>query len=107
MSETQSTTRPIQEALEKAGYFCMRLNSGVAKRGKYYIKLCPEGTADLLLCPPHQAPIWIETKTEDGNTKPDRAKKQAEFAYDVESLGHRYIKATSLDDVLAVLKGKN
>jgi len=106
VSETANVTAPIVAALEKAGYFVLRLNAGTAKRGKYYIKLCPEGTADILLCPPHRAPIWIETKTEDGSTKPKRAAKQAEFAYSVEAIGHMYIKATSLKDVLEALNGR-
>ena len=103
MSETQSTTRPIQEALEKAGYFCMRLNSGVAKVAGRRIRLCPKGTADLLVCPPYKMPIWCETKTVGGRTNPEQVKAQADFAYKVESLGHRYIRVTSLDDVLGVL----
>ena len=104
MSETSSVTKPIQDALKEAGYFVMRLNSGLVKMGGRRIRLCPEGTADLLLCPPHQPPIWIETKVEGNRTKPQRIAKQAEFAYSVETIGHLYVRATCLDDVLAVLR---
>jgi len=103
VSETSGVTKPIREALEEAGYFVMRLNSGVAKVAGRRIRLCPKGTADLLLCPPHKLPVWIETKTEKGRTNPEQIKAQADFAYKVEALGHRYVRATSLDDVLGVL----
>jgi len=103
MSETSNLTGPILKALNNAGYFAMRLNSGSAKRGKYWIQLCPRGTADILLCPPHRAPIWIETKSEDGHTNPEQVMAQANFAYAVESLGHKYVRVTCLDDVLRVI----
>ena len=104
MSETSNVTKPILEALTKAGYFCMRLNSGSARIGKYWVKLCPPGTADILLCPPFAAPIWVETKAAKGHTNPEQIKAQAEFAYKVETIGHQYVRATSLDDVLEVLR---
>lgn len=103
MSETSSLTGPIVKALEKAGYFCMRLNSGSAKRGNRYIQLCPAGTADILLCLPGRMPCWIETKTEKGRTNPEQVRNQAKFRDDVERLGHTYIRAVSLDDVLAAI----
>lgn len=103
MTETSKLTGPIVDALKKAGYFAMRLNSGSAKRGKYWVQLCPKGTADILVCPPFRPPIWVETKTEDGHTNPEQVLAQQNFAYLVESLGHTYVRATSLDDVLRVL----
>lgn len=106
MSETGNVTAPILAALTKAGYFCMRLNSGMAKIGRHYVKLCPKGTADILLCPPFQPCVWIETKTEKGHTNPEQVKAQAEFAFRVEALGHSYLRATKLDDVLAVLNSR-
>lgn len=103
MSETKSITGPIVKALTRAGYFAMRLNSGAARQGKYWIQLCPKGTADILLCQPYKPPMWIETKTAEGHTNPEQVKAQAEFAYTVEALGHKYVRATSLDDVLQAM----
>ena len=104
MSETVSVTKPIQEALTEAGYFCMRMNSGVAKVAGRRIRLCPKGTADLVLFPPYLPPVWIETKALQARTKPEQKIAQQNFAYLVESLGHKYVLAKSLDDVLDALK---
>jgi hypothetical protein len=103
VSETGSVTKPIQDALEKAGYFCMRLNSGLIKSGKRFIRLCPAGTADLLCCPPSKPPVWIETKTLKGRTKREQLEAQGAFRERVERLGHTYVTARSLDDVLEKL----
>ena len=103
MSETKQVTKPILDALTDAGYFAMRLNSGVAKKGKYFIYLCPAGTADIVLFMPNKAPVWIETKTVDGYTNPAQVEAQWNFRMKVQALGHLYIRATKLDDVLAAL----
>ena len=104
MSETSSLTGPIVEAFSKMGIFAMRLNSGTAKRGRYYIKLCPPGTADVIAFPFNRV-LWVETKEmRDLNRKGSTAEAQAAFRATVESLGHLYVRATCLDDVLAVLR---
>jgi hypothetical protein len=103
MSETSNITRPILEALTKAGYFVLRLNSGVAKMGRYRVKLCPVGTADLVVFPPHALPLWIETKAVKRDHHRNTREAQAEFAFKVEALGHKYVIARSLDDVLEKL----
>ena len=103
MSETGSITKPIQDALTNAGYFCMRLNSGTAKKGKYYIRLCPAGTADLIAFLPNRV-LWVETKEpRDLNRKGSTATAQGAFRERVEALGHQYVRATCLDDVLRVI----
>ena len=104
MSETGSVTKPIQEALTKAGYFCMRLNSGLIKSGKRFIRLCPAGTADLVLFLPERLPIWIETKAAKGKTNREQLEAQGAFRERVTALSHTYIRATCLDDVLNELK---
>lgn len=104
MSETSGITGPILEAFTKMGIFAMRLNSGTAKKGRYYIKLCEAGTADILAFPPKWV-LWVETKKqEELKRKGQTATKQDEFRQKVEALGHKYIRATSLDDVLNELK---
>ncbi len=104
MSETSAVTGPIIAALKDAGYFVLRLNSGRVRQGKYWIQLCPEGTADILLCPRDRPCYWIETKVKGGWTKPERRQKQDEFRRSVEGLGHVYVRAESLDDVLTALR---
>jgi hypothetical protein len=104
VSETGSVTKPIQEALTKAGYFCMRLNSGLIKSGKRFICLCPAGTADLVLFLPERMPVWIETKALKGKTNREQLEAQGAFRERVERLSHTYVRATCLDDVLAVLR---
>ena len=103
-SETQGITRPIQDALMGAGYFCLRLNSGLIKSGSRYIRLCPAGTADLLLCPAEKLPIWIETKTLKGKTNKEQLEAQGAFREQVVRLGHQYVTARCLDDVLELLR---
>jgi len=103
MSETSNLTGPILEALTKAGIFAMRLNSGTAKRGRYYIKLCPPGTADVVAFMPNRV-IWVETKEpRDLNRKGSTADAQGAFRATVEMLGHTYVRATCLADVMRVL----
>ena len=105
MSETSKITTPIVNALTKAGYFAMRLNSGKVRVRGGYIQLCPKGTADILVCPANQPPIWIETKeVRDLKRKGETATAQDDFRVMVLGLGHRHIRATSLDDVLPLLK---
>lgn len=104
MSESKSLTTPIVEAMQKAGYFCMRLNSGMAKIGKHYIRLCPKGTADIAIYLPNRPPIWCETKTADGHTNREQIEAQSKFRDDVEALGHTYVRATSLDQVLLAVR---
>ena len=104
MSETTGVTKPIQDALTKAGYFCMRLNSGLIKSGKRFIRLCPAGTADLVLFLPERTPVWIETKSLKGKTNPEQLQAQGAFRERVERLAHTYVRATCLDDVLEVLR---
>lgn len=106
MSETKNVTKPILEALTKAGYFAMRLNSGrIKSRSGGWIMLCPEGTADLVIYPHKCLPVWIETKDPKGRTAKDQLEAQARFRETVQSLGHSYVRATCLDDVLTIIRG--
>lgn len=104
MAETSSVTRPIADALTKAGYMVLRLNSGTVKMGSRRIRLCPAGTADLMVLVPQGRAIFIETKTEDGRTNKEQLEAQALFKDKVEARGFTYVRATNLDQVLAALK---
>jgi hypothetical protein len=104
MSETANITSPIVEALKQMGWMAIRLNSGAARMGKRYIKLCPAGTPDIVAFKSDEPVWWIETKDErDLNRKGETASKQAEFRATVLALGHRHTRATCVDDVLAAL----
>jgi len=98
MSTEGQLKSQVNEFLKISGRFFLRLNSGMVKSGARFIYLCPEGTADYLVCCPD--PRWIELKAPKGTTKRDRAEKQQAFAVMVQSLGHKHLKATSLDEVI-------
>lgn len=101
MSETKNLTGPIIRELEKRKIFAMRLNSGMAKIGKYYVRLCPPGTADIAIYPPFQLPIWVETKMpRDLKRKGSTADAQGAFRATVEMLGHQYLRVTTVKEVL-------
>jgi len=105
MSETSEITGPLIKALNQTGGWAERMNCGKVKRGKHYIMLHGEGTADILFFPRHchvriaglpGTPVWIETKTGKNGQDAD----QRLFQLKVETLGHRYILATSVEQGL-------
>jgi hypothetical protein len=110
MSETSEITGPLIKALNQTWGLAMRMNSGIAMRGKFRIRLHDKGTADILFFPRRgeyilsARPVWIETKQPKGHTNPEQVKAQAEFRERVEALGHRYIRATTIEEGLQVLK---
>jgi hypothetical protein len=84
----------IQQWLQEAGYFWLRLQSGKVKVRGGYMHLCPEGTADIVVFPANVT-CWIETKKDDGKQRP----AQLEFEAKAIAAGHKYILARSLDEV--------
>jgi hypothetical protein len=103
MSETSDLTGPLRKMYEQAGALVFRMQAGKIPKGKRWIHLCDEGTADLLLFPRKGPVTWIETKDSRGSTKKTRREKQAEFRAKVEALGHRYLRVTSIDEGMAAL----
>lgn len=95
----------VTKYLAKSGLHYLRLNSGIVKVRGGFMHLCPEGTADFLICCPD--PRWVELKAPGQTTKKVRAQKQAEFAGKVQALGHRHIQATSLEQVIEFVTGGN
>jgi hypothetical protein len=107
MSETSEITRPLIDALNETGGMALRMNSGTIRMVGRTIKMHDKGTADILFFPcalcwsgrgslkPAQ-PIWIETKAGKNGQEP----KQREFQLKVETLGHRYILASSVSQGL-------
>ena len=107
MSETNQITGPILKALEQMGWMAMRLNSGVAKKGKYFIKLCPAGTPDIIAFKAGEPVWWVETKKpkdQGGHTNREQVVTQSQFRERALALGHRHTQATCLDDVLRDLQ---
>jgi hypothetical protein len=114
MGETQELTGPLIKDLNQTGGWAERMNSGIAKRGRYFIHLHGEGTADILFFPralcwsgrgslkPAQ-PIWIETKQPKGHTNKAQVDAQAAFKDKVEALGHRYLRVTSIQECMEAL----
>lgn len=103
MSETSELTGPILKAMKQAGYLAIRMQSGRVKVRGGWMNLAPPGTADIVIFRPYKEPVWAETKTAKGRTNPEQIKAQGEFRDRVAALGHIYVKAMCLDDVLAVL----
>ena len=106
MSETSEITRPLIDALNQTGGMAERMNSGLARKGRYTIHLHGKGTADILFFPRQDEnqhyynnparPCWIETKIGKYGQNAD----QRLFQLKVEELGHRYILATSVQQGL-------
>lgn len=108
MSETRTITTPILQALKKMGILCFRMNSGKLRVRGGFVHMAKRGTADILCFPyitstRRSNVLWIETKDPQGATAKEQREAQAAFKEEVEALGHTYLKAHSLDDVLAVL----
>lgn len=79
--------------------FHLRLQAGKLAVRRGYMHLCPEGTADFLVCKT-SGTIWVEVKKPGKDTTSKaRAEKQAKFRERVLALGHRHIIARSVVDL--------
>lgn len=105
-SETSTLTGPLRKMYEQAGALVFRMQSGAIPKGRRWIHLCEEGTADLLVFTRMGGIWWVETKDPDGTTRKSRKEKQAEFQAKVEAMGHRYLRVTTIDEGMQVL-GRN
>src|ERR1035437_5402033 len=123
MSETAELTTPLIKALNQTGGWAERMNSGIARKGRYTVHLHGKGTADILFFPrcvdqsamPGRLgeplkwknvwtqPVWIETKQPKGTTAKDQIDAQAAFKEKVEDLGHRYLRVTSIAECFEAL----
>ena len=102
-SETSSLTGPLRKMYEQAGALVFRMPVGKIQKGPYWIHMCDEGTADLLLFPRKGGVVWIETKTPHGSTQKARAEAQQRFRERVEALGHSYLRVTTISEGMAAL----
>jgi len=115
MSETSELTGPLIKALNQTGGLALRMPVGKLQKGRHWVQMHEEGTADILFFPRSHAfsvahgahpctPVWIETKDPKGTTAKKRKAKQAEFRAQVENLGHRYVICKSLSQIEEILK---
>jgi hypothetical protein len=120
--EHADLTRPLINALNETGGLALRMNSGKVRVRGGFMQLHEKGTADILFFPrsrqesakptlrplnwfiEHGQPIWIETKNVKKDYHKEQQKAQEEFRIKVEALGHRYIRAMTIDEGLAALK---
>ncbi len=104
----------IMEYLAARKIFFLRVNSGAilgAREGRTWcVRLAPVGTPDILVLLPkldgrqrviETIPVWIETKAGKNVQTPS----QIEFQRDVESRGHAYIVAHSIDEAKEFIEG--
>ena len=91
---------------EQAGALCFRMQAGKLRIGSYWIHLCKEGTADLLVFPRTGPVTWVETKDPAGTTKKSRREQQEAFRARVEALGHRYLLVKTIDQGMEALNGR-
>lgn len=106
MTPESKLKKEVTGYLDGARIFYRRMNTGVIRKGSRFIHLCPEGTADLMVCKfwrPYVWVLWIELKDPNGSTAKKRQMAQAAFRDEVVSLGHRYAICESLDEVIAFL----
>lgn len=90
----------VMDYLNKSGRFYLRLNSGRVKWGSRYIYLCPAGTADVLTFDSAGRCMWIELK----QLKGEQREKQVEFQQKVTAIGHSYVVARSVEDVVKAFR---
>ena len=102
MPTPESTLKKeIQDFLKQSGREWLRLNSGIIKSGRRFIHLCPSGTADIVVfCPDVR---WIELKA--GRTNKEQLEAQEAFRERVTAIGHKYLRATSLPEVVEFIGG--
>lgn len=104
MSETSELTGPLRQMYKQAGALVFRMPVGKLQKGKHWIHLCDEGTADLLVFPRNGGVVWVETKDPRGATGKARTEAQNEFRISVESFGHKYLRVTTIDEGMDALK---
>ena len=98
---TENTEAQIQadiiKYLELNRFIVFRLNSG---RARHNIRLCPNGTPDLLAISCHGSVWWIEVKKPDGKVSTD----QWEMINDLKARGQNVIVAYSVMDVQTAIR---
>ena len=93
----------ILDWLQAKQILAFRMNSGMMKIDKRFVRFGVVGMADIVafyqinecaMCGPIILPVWIEVKADTRQSV-----YQKSFQQQVEAAGHRYILAKSLEDV--------
>ena len=90
--------RAILDLLAAERILAFRMNSGVMRAGRRFVRFGVPGMADVLAFPGRV--LWIECKSERGRQSPE----QASFQRQVESHGHSYLLARTPEDLLRWLR---
>lgn len=106
MSEAD-VQRAVLDWLSVKGVLAFRMNVGVARYGKSYVKYGTPGMADVLAFPMMRSgfvsdeqwtmPTWIELKAAKGV----QSDYQKSFQLQVECVGHAYILVRSIEELEA------
>ena len=104
MSETSEITAPLVKMIRQMGVMCLRMNSGIVKKGNRFIHLHEPGTADIMAFPRGRV-VWLEVKLPTGKTQKERQKLQDGFRDTVLALGHEHYRITSIDEGLKAIRG--
>ena len=93
--------RAILDLLAAEHVLAFRMNSGVLKTERRFVRFGVPGMADVLAFP---GPVlWIECKSDRGR----QTAEQASFQRMVESHGHAYLLARAPEDLLRWLRASN
>lgn len=103
MTPEGDAKKQIADGLKQLGWKVIRLNSGKVRVKGGFMQLCPAGTPDILCFDNAGALLWVECKAAFAKKRNDQP-EQAEFAVWARSVGHRYVLARCLDDVLQAVR---
>jgi hypothetical protein len=96
--------REVLDYLDALSLTYFRMNAGKVKVRGGWMRLCSEGTADLLIFIKGMPPKWVELKA--GVTAKDHAESQAAFAESMQGFGHHYRQCRSVEEVAQFLGEK-
>lgn len=99
MSETKLSAA-IASALAKLGYPVVRVQSGTARMGRYYVHMAARGTPDRIVLLRRGRVLWLEVKTPSGILSADQVAWHARAA----ERGHAVRVVKSVSDAIAAVR---
>lgn len=104
----QALTKAIVDALNKAGFWAIRINSGRVRTASGWVQLAPRGTPDVLVIHP-RAHLEIKLPGLTASQKrrqsnPETIAAQAAWRERADRLGVRHAVVTSVAEALRVVK---
>lgn len=113
MTPEQSLQRLVLDWLAAKNILAFRMNTGAVKTEKRFFRFGVSGMADIVAFPIKcyadgvtetwklPLPVWIELKSAKGRQTPE----QKSFQKQVEEVGHVYLVARNLDEVITAMEG--